>query len=119
MPALVAGSSVLVHLASDEGTAVTPLEACALGLAVAASRLPAFAEVLGDAACWIDDPAPQACARVLADAIASAEDPQAREGRKSLAAGFTWSRNARKTLGVWRHMLSPGAGPPHGAANGA
>lgn len=112
MPALVAGSAALVHLAQDEGTAVTPLEACAMGLAVVANRLPAFEEALGDEALWTDDTA-AGLASALASGMASSEDADARGRRLELAAKFTWSGNARKTLDVWQHMLNRGERPPH------
>ena len=40
------GAAVLVHLAREEGSPVTPLEAFAAGVPVVASRLPAFVEAL-------------------------------------------------------------------------
>lgn len=44
LPRLVAESTALAHLTADEGTAVTPLEALAVGVPPIVSRIPAFEE---------------------------------------------------------------------------
>lgn len=106
MPALVAGSSCLVHLAEDEGTAVTPLEAFAMGLDVVASRLPAFAEALGEQALLLEDGPP--VVERLADALACAIErrgPRLADARRARAAEFSWRENARLTIDVWQRML--------------
>lgn len=108
LPLLVAGSSLLVHLTDDEGTAVTPLEAFAMGTAVLASRIPAFEEALADAATLVDTAAVADEPRALADAIAAAlQDDQGlacSQRRRAVAAAFTWQRNARATLAAWQGM---------------
>ncbi|MBK6941740.1 MAG: glycosyltransferase [Planctomycetes bacterium] len=103
MPGLVAGAGVLVHLNDVEWTAVTPLEALAVGVPVVVSRIPAFVEALGDEAGYVDDDAE------LADAIAAAittDSPATRMRRRDLARSFTWDRNAAATIDVWTRMVS-------------
>lgn len=110
LPRQVARASALIHLAEDEGTPVTPLEACSLGTAVIASRLPAFEEALGGQATWIEDDElrgdPRGLAWKLGQALESARDEGARARRRALASGFTWEANALATLGLWSEVLS-------------
>lgn len=109
MPRIVAGATLLVHLADDEGTAVTPLEACALGPAIVASRLPAFEEALGEEADYVDTLEairdPGVLARALELGFERFRDPLRTKARHAVATRHTWSGNARKTLEVWRHLL--------------
>jgi glycosyltransferase involved in cell wall biosynthesis len=117
LPALVARSSVLVHLSDGELTPVTPLEALALGCAVVATRAPAFVEALGPQALWLDAPAtevePAELAGRIAAALAQRDDLQQRHSRQALAAAYSWRRHADLTLQVWRNALAAGAAPPH------
>ena len=109
MPGLLASAALLVHLAREELTPVTPLEACAQGLGVVASRLPAFEEALAGEAVLVE-PDAEADAAALADALAaglaSGLDAAAAARREALAARFTWEAHARATLAVWRAVLS-------------
>jgi len=109
LPRRVASASVLVHLSEDEGTAVTPLEALALGVPVVASRIPAFEEALGDAAILVDDAQSTREPEVLADAIGRAieagRDAHAAARNTLVAREFTWERCARETLAVWRGLV--------------
>lgn len=102
MPELVRSAAVLLHLAKDEGSPVTPLEACSLGPALALERLPAFEEALGSAAAWIPkDPDAQEVADGLASALGPFQDPQQRAARIALAAAFTWRTCAEQHLRIW------------------
>ena len=105
MPRLVAESSVLVHLAREEDTPVTPLEACAMGLAVLADPLPAFQEALGGLALWTG---PQRSAEDLAHsmeaALADARDMARTTARAALAFPYSWERNAVRTLSLWQEV---------------
>jgi glycosyltransferase involved in cell wall biosynthesis len=109
LPRLVASASVLVHLAREELTPVTPLEACSLGLAVIASRLPAFEEALGGELEPVDgDPEavdPELLAEAVATAIQSSRDSARTARRIAVAREFTWERHARGTLAAWRRIL--------------
>jgi glycosyltransferase involved in cell wall biosynthesis len=105
MPATVGEAAVLLHLADDEGTAVTPLEACALGTAVAAERIPAFEEVLPPDTQWIDpDPGPESIADALAAALQHGVDPERRSARAKNALGHTWDACAAATIQIWRAL---------------
>lgn len=122
LPRLVAGAAALVHLAEDEGTPVTPLEALRLGTAVVASPLPAFREALGEASAddvlWLSTPgngpqsdAADGLAAALARTLQVTDVEGPRRSRRRLAAPFTWAANARKTLDVWQHIRTRTGGP--------
>lgn len=108
MPAAVAASDVLVHLAEEEGSPVTPLEAFSLGLGVVASRLPSFEEALGDEALYVDltetETSPTILADSLATAISARRDTEASARRRALAGAFTWKENARLTSSIWQDV---------------
>ncbi len=108
MPTLVGSASVLVHLTREEWTAVTPLEAMSLGLAVLASRNPCFVEALGPSAEFVDVESgartPAEFDAALERAILSATGPEAIDGRRALARPFSWSANARATLAVYESV---------------
>jgi glycosyltransferase involved in cell wall biosynthesis len=109
LAALVARSSVLVHLVDDVETAVTPLEAFSMGTPVVASRLPALEEGLGTLAELVLNGELDHDSELLVDAIErsirSARDPAACAARERHAAAFTWERNARETVAAWRAVL--------------
>lgn len=110
MPALVASASVLVHLSADEGTPVTVLEACAHGLAVVATPLPALREALGQQAFWHPwEDTPALLAERLAEALVAAREPTARASRQALARPYTWAQNAAHTLALWSGLAQAGA----------
>jgi glycosyltransferase involved in cell wall biosynthesis len=112
--ALLARSSVLVHLVEDAGTPVTPLEAFSLGTPVVASRLPVYEEALGGHAELVVNGEIDHASDLLTDAIVraieSARDPAACAVRVRHAQRFTWERNARETVAAWRATLrEPGS----------
>ncbi|MFO1010070.1 MAG: glycosyltransferase [Planctomycetota bacterium] len=113
LPALVARSSVLLHLVRDAASAVTPLEALALGLPVVASRIPAFEEVLAEPARALRgavalvehervEREPGILADALATAIARRTDPAAQDELQLRAEPHTWEASARAHLAFWR-----------------
>ncbi|MDA1266902.1 MAG: glycosyltransferase, partial [Planctomycetota bacterium] len=104
MPGLAAGATLLVHLAEDEGSPVTPLELFAYGRGVVAAELPAYREALGDLAVHVPQ---DASPRELSDAIAGAlVEPTVADGeRVAVAAGYRWDTTARRTLEVWQHVF--------------
>lgn len=105
----VASATVLLHLSSDEGTAVTPLEALSLGPAVVVSRLSAFEEVLAHHAIWVDTAQmirePARLAEALALGLTHGADPRLRDERGHFAARFRWLGAAQATVDVWRTLL--------------
>ncbi|MCE9595056.1 MAG: glycosyltransferase [Planctomycetes bacterium] len=107
LPELVAGASVLFHSNVEECTAVTPLEALSLGVAVVAARLDTFREALGEHATYVAPRAePDELARALEQELARSHDPAERRRRRDHAAPFTWDANARATVRVWRTLLA-------------
>lgn len=107
MARCVSGASALLHLADDETTPVTPLEASRAGLPVVASRLPAFEEALGSSVLWVDATEPGEIAEALRTAISNRDQVGARVER---AAPYTWEACARAHLRLWEPMLLRGAG---------
>ncbi|MBL8862904.1 MAG: glycosyltransferase [Planctomycetes bacterium] len=109
LPGLVARSSALVHLDPGAVTAVTPLEALALGVPVVASRSACFEEFLDGVAELVDDEqaarVPSELAEVTARALARRGDPGALAARTARAAQFSWERCARATCAAWRAAL--------------
>ena len=105
MPGCVSGASVLLHLAHQEATPVTPLEAARHGLAVVASPLPAFQEALGDHARYVDLSDPAEAGRALTEALASSDEPGVRAAMRSLASPYTWRASARAHLAAWETIL--------------
>ena len=110
LPTIVAGASTLVHLSDDEGSAVTPLEAFALGPSVVCSRLPAFEQALGAEAEFVETAAasedPGLLAAALLRGLERASGDGAAARRRAIAARHTWEANARRTLEVWSQMLA-------------
>jgi glycosyltransferase involved in cell wall biosynthesis len=110
LAALVARSSVLVHLVEDAETPVTPLEAFSFGTPVVASRLPVFETALGGLAELVDNEKVDRASDFLTDAIAaairSARDGKACAARRLHAESFSWARNARETLAAWETVLA-------------
>lgn len=116
LPTRIARASTLVHLAEEELTPVTPLEAFALGTPVVATRLPAFEEALSGAAQLVPLAAIDADPRVLTShlklTLNGASDPASRAERRLLAAPFTWERCARESLESWKWAQTRSDEPP-------
>jgi glycosyltransferase involved in cell wall biosynthesis len=102
LPELVAGSSLLVHLCDDPGTAVTPMESLLLGVPVLVSAVPAFREALGEAACFFEGQS----ATELASSIEAALDHRpAPELLAAFRRRYTWRENARSSLTAWEELF--------------
>ena len=97
---------VLAQLLPDDWTPVTPLEGAACGLALVASRVPAYEETLDALAEWVTTaPEPAELAEALARAFERRSSPADATARAALAARFTWERNAALTLSALRSIL--------------
>lgn len=111
---LLAGATILLHVADDEGSAVTPLEAFSLGTAVVASQLPAFEEALGGEATLLEVPAVASGSALLSDTLARVLlepwDPERMRSRQRIATTHSWQASAAKTVEVWQHVHTLGDG---------
>ncbi|QDV07611.1 D-inositol-3-phosphate glycosyltransferase [Planctomycetes bacterium Poly30] len=107
MPRCVAGATLLLHLAEDEASPVTPLEAARMGLPLIASKLPAFEEVLGESAgSWfVSESDPVEIADALELGLAAGSDPEFRRQRADSAKPFTWEAAALAHCAAWKRML--------------
>lgn len=105
MPNCVAGSTALLHLAEDEASPVTPLEATRMGLPVVASPLPAFAEVLQAHAQFVRWDDPSEIADALELALRTGSSTTEREALKDVAESFTWAASAAAHCDGWKQML--------------
>lgn len=102
----LASHDVLVQLAREDWTPVTPLEGLACGLALVAARLPAYEEALGTCAQWsAPNPNAEDLAGAISRALADSRDPSHAQSAAAVVAGFRWERNAALTLAGWRSIL--------------
>jgi glycosyltransferase involved in cell wall biosynthesis len=102
---LYTAASVLAYPSLYEGFGIPPLEAMACGTPVVASNVSSIPEVVGDAGVLVD---PQdhvaladALARVLED---SALRQELRRRGLARARRFTWERQARKLMALYRGL---------------
>lgn len=102
MPALVAGSSLLVHLCDDAGTAVTPLESLLLGVPVLVSPVPAFREVLEGHANFFQGDGCTKLAQAIESTLSAEFDDSA---HAELLQRYSWRANARTSLRAWEELL--------------
>lgn len=105
--ALYSGAEAVVMPSVYEGFGFPALEAMACGTAVVATRIPAFREVAGDAALYVeptDYPGmTNALTRLLEDA--GLQDRFAAAGLQR-SASFTWRRTAVETLIAYRAAMA-------------
>jgi glycosyltransferase involved in cell wall biosynthesis len=95
-------TACLVFPSLYEGFGQPPLEALASGAPVAASNLPAIAEVVGDAAALFDPRDPEDVAAVVSGVL-DAPERFAAAGPEQ-AARFTWAETARRHEDVYRGL---------------
>jgi glycosyltransferase involved in cell wall biosynthesis len=103
IPYIYSSASLLVYPSLYEGFGLVALEAMRCGTPVLASRLGSVPEVVGDAACFLEDPLDIAS---FADTLAALltnprrlADMRARGLQRSLA--FTWEATAAQTLALY------------------
>lgn len=99
MPELVASSALLIHLCTDPGTAVTPMESLVLGTPVLVSAAAAFREALGEDANYFEGAGAEELASDIEAALGSLP---ARERLDELSRKHSWSANASRSLQAWR-----------------
>ena len=105
LPALVGGAGVLVHLAADPGTPVTPLEGLALGTPVLCRRSAVLEEALGASAGWCDE-ADLQDPRRLAQQLLRTLGRVAGAAEREVVARHSWPASAQAHLALWRTSRS-------------
>lgn len=105
--ALYSSCRIFIFPSVYEGFGLPPLEAMACGAPVIASRIPALQETLGSAARLVDP----ASVEALASSIVELWEDTTLRGELSStgirhAATFSWEGTARKTLEVYRDVVS-------------
>jgi glycosyltransferase involved in cell wall biosynthesis len=105
--ALYSACRIFVYPSLYEGFGLPPLEAMACGAPVVAGRVPALQEVLGNAARLVDPLNVEALAASIVDLMENDEERRrlASNGPKH-AAKFSWAETARRTLQVYRDVVS-------------
>ena len=105
--ALYSSCRIFVYPSLYEGFGLPPLEAMACGAPVIAGRVAALQEVLGSAARLVDPLNVEALAGSMVELIENDEARRrlASNGPKH-AAKFSWAETARRTLNVYRDVVS-------------
>jgi glycosyltransferase involved in cell wall biosynthesis len=94
-----------------EGFGLTVLEGLATGVPVIASRVPAIAEVAGDAVYYGEVRRPETYAAAIDQALRTHGVAAAERGR-TLAGRYTWRATAERTLAAYREAAAgTGSGP--------
>ena len=106
--ALYSGAAAVIAPSMYEGFGLPALEAMACGAAVVATRIPAFVEVAGDAALFVDpgDPAQLTAALACVLGDSGLRERLVAAGLKR-SADFTWRRAALETASAYRAALAP------------
>jgi len=106
LPDLYKAADVFVYPSLYEGFGMPPLEAMACGCPVIASAAGSLAEVLGDAAAFVDPEELHAISREL---FRLASDPAERNRLRAAglnqAGKFDWARTAAATLEVYQSVI--------------
>ena len=107
LPLIYGLADAFVFPSLSEGFGLPPLEAMACGTPVITSNISSLPEVVGDAGIMVDpynvEELAEAIRRVLSDAQLR---QQMRQKGLERAALFTWENTARKTVEVYKEVLS-------------
>ncbi len=105
LPSWYRMADCLIFPSLYEGFGLPPLEAMACGTPVVSSPRGSLPEILGEAALWVD---PEDPAEIASGIRKILEDQPLREDlrRRGLARAqqFSWEKNARETLAVYRSL---------------
>lgn len=102
-------AAVFIYPSLYEGFGLPVLEAMGQGCPVVTSNRSSLPEIAGDAALLVDPQDPE----LLADAIEQVltnptrREEMIRKGREQ-AGRFSWEKNARETLEIYRELLNQG-----------
>lgn len=106
LPRLYSAATLFVFPSLHEGFGLPVLEAMACGTPVACSRIPSLEEVGGGSVHFFDPENTRSIADALEELL---DDPGRREDLSGAgllrAAEFTWERNARQTISLYRDLL--------------
>lgn len=105
VPALYAHAAAVVTTTRLEGFGLTVLEGLATGVPVIASRVPAIAEVAGDAVYYGEVRRPETYAAAIDRALRTHDTAAAERGR-TVARSYTWRATAESTLAVYREAAA-------------
>ncbi len=107
LPALYAGAEIFLFPSLYEGFGFPPLEAMRCGVPVLSSRAGSLPEVLGEAACYVNDYDANAWAQTAANLLDDSDrrDTLIRAGKEQ-AARYQWEQTARKTWDLYREAAS-------------
>jgi glycosyltransferase involved in cell wall biosynthesis len=105
--ALYSSCRAFIYPSLYEGFGLPPLEAMACGAPVIASRIPALAETIGDAAMLVDPLDVQSLGAAITDICENEK-----QRKKMMAAGpthavkFSWEKAARSTYEIYREVVA-------------
>ncbi|MFQ5945450.1 MAG: glycosyltransferase family 4 protein [Anaerolineae bacterium] len=106
---LYCAAEIYLHPASYEGFGLPPLEAMACGTPVVAAATSSLPEVVGDAGILVDPADAEAWTAAIHRLLAEpALRTDLKERGLARAGRFSWDETARKTLAVYRSVLSQG-----------
>jgi glycosyltransferase involved in cell wall biosynthesis len=107
LPFLYTACAVFAYPSLYEGFGIPPLEAMACGAPTLVAQAPPMPEVVDEAALLISPSDPRAWADALLSVLQDADlRDSLREKGPIRARGFTWEESARRTLALYRQILT-------------
>lgn len=105
LQSLLVGCAAFILVPHDEGFGMAPLEAAAAGRPVVTSDVPVVAEVCSGIAHLAGPTEPLQIAAAIRAALSEPDGPTEREGRRSAALRFTWTKTAALHCDAYRMAL--------------